>query len=162
MQRTEQIEFQKILDIANSIFKESAIAYEDYSKYDSELEEFDSKEDLIRHIENVKDNGDHSANYAIYYPAAKGYFFKEKIKLNPEKCDGATFRYRPNGWGLIHLQVDLRETTKPEVSITVNSEKRATAWEPTCPELKESNLWDWKYIEKQAGRLIRVLKKSSK
>ena len=159
MQRNEIIEFPKLEEIVSSIFEEPAIAYEDYSEYDSELEEFDSKETVLKKIESAKENGAFSVNFAIYYPAANGYFYKEKKALNPEKCNGATYRYVANGWGLIHLQIDLRDKEKPEVRVAVNTLKRATAWEPTYPEFKEASLWDWKFVEKQARRLIRVLKK---
>ena len=159
MQRTEIVDFPKIGEIVSSIFEEPAIAYEDYSEYDSELKEFDSKETVLKKIESAKENGAFSVNFSIYYPAANGYFHKEKKSLNPEKCNGATYRYAANGWGLIHLQIDLREKEKSEVRIAVNTLKRAVAWEPTYPELKAARLWDWKLVEKQARRLIKVLKK---
>jgi hypothetical protein len=159
MQRTEIVEFPRLEEIVGSIFEEPATAYEDYSEFDSELKEFDSKEAVLNKIESAKENGAFSVNFAIYYPAANGYFYKEKKSLNPEKCNGATYRYVANGWGLIHLQIDLRDKEKPEVRVAVNTLKRATAWEPTYPELKAANLWDWKLVEKQARRLINVLKK---
>lgn len=159
MQRTEEIEVSKIGDIVSAIFQEPAIAYEDYSAFDTELQIYDSESSLNSAIEEAVKNNDYSANFAIYYPEAKGYFFKERKTLNPEKCNGATFRFVSSGWGLFHLQIDLRNKPKVVVRVTVNSAKRAGAWSHTYPELKEPELWDWKYVEKQARRMIRVLKK---
>lgn len=158
MQRAEEIEVSKIGDIVNAIFLEPAVAYQDYSDFDSELRQYENEESLMSAISNAIDSNAHSANFSIYYPEAKGYFFAEKKSLNPVKCNGATFRYVASGWGLIQLQIDLKNKIKPEVRVSVNSQKRAGAWFQTCPEFREPSLWEWKFVEKQARRIIRVLK----
>ncbi|WP_144395071.1 hypothetical protein [Pleionea sediminis] len=158
MQRAEEIEVSKIGDIVSAIFSEPAVAYQDYSDFDSELKQYKTEEALLRGISSAIDGNAHSANFSIYYPEAKGYFFSERKSLNPAKCNGATFRYVASGWGLIQLQIDLKNKLKPAVSVSVNSQKRAEAWFQTYPEFKEPSLWEWKYVEKQARRIIRVLK----
>lgn len=159
MQRTEVIDLSKIDNIVNSIFKEHVVAYEDYSKFDSELEKYECEEALCEAIYKAVKGDSHSIHFALYYPEAKGHFFEEKKKLNPEKCNGAAYRYIANGWGLIHLQIDLRKKPHLEVRITVNTSKRAETWFPNYPELNEPSLWDWKFVEKQARRIITALKK---
>ena len=159
MQRSELVELSKIGSIVDSIFQEPAIAYEDYSDFDSELKKFDGKQPLLDRIGEAVASNARSVSFAIYYPEAKGYFFKERKYLNPEKCNGATYRFTASGWGLVHLQIDLKSKSVAEIRVTVNSAKRAEAWLSTCPEYKDPSLWDWKYVEKQARRIIRVLRK---
>jgi hypothetical protein len=161
MQRTEKIDISKIGNIVRSIFKEPAIAYEDYSKFDTELKKYVCEEALLDAINEAVKSESHSANFALYYPEAKGYFFEEKKAVNPVKCNGATYRYVASGWGLVHLQIDLRKKPFSEVRVAVNTAKRAETWFPTCPEFNEPSLWDWKYIEKQARRIIGTLKQSA-
>ena len=143
----------------SAIFSEHAVAYQDYSEFDSELKQYENEEALMSAIISAIEGNAHSANFSIYYPEAKGYFFAEKKSLNPAKCNGASFRYVASGWGLIQLQIDLKNKFKPEVRVSVNSRKRAEAWFQTYPEFKDPSLWDWKFLEKQARRIIRVLKK---
>ena len=161
MQRSEIIDISKLNDIVSSISLEPVVVYQDYSDFDSDLKKFEDVNGLIEHIEQMIANDAFSANFAIYYPEAKGYFYKEKKLVNPEKCNGATFRHVASGWGLIHLQIDFRKKPVTEFKIAANTFKRASAWETTYPELKEAELWDWKFVEKQTRRLIRVLKKSA-
>ncbi len=158
MQRAENIEISKIAEIVGSIFQEPAIVYEHYSEYESELKSYDGKESLLFAISEAVKNNAHSANFAIYYPESKGFFVKEKKSLNPEKCNGATYRYIASGWGLVHFQIDLRNKPIAGVRIAVNTSTRAEAWSPTYPELQQPSLWDWKFIEKQTRRIIKVLR----
>jgi len=159
VQRKEIIEFRRIKEIIASIFEEPAVAYQDYSDFDSELQKYDSNLQLLDAVNQAVSLDRHSANFAIYYPQAKGFIFEERKTLNPDKCDGATYRYVLNGWGLVMLQVDFRQMPTVEVNVSVNSEKRAVTWSHTHPEFKDPASWDWKYIEKQARRTIRVLRK---
>jgi len=158
MQRTENIDISKIGEIFDSIFQESVVVYESDSGFDSDLLCFDDIQSLKKHFDATANNGSFSSSYALYYPDTNGYFHSKKIILNPEKCDGATYRYSASGWGIIHLQISLREKPSIEVRVSVNSAKRAANWSSTYSELKDPNLWDWKYVEKQARRIIRVLK----
>ena len=160
MQKTEEIDFFKLTDIVHSIFQEPAIAYEDYSDFDTALLKFDDEQSLMKVIVDANKNEKLSANFAIYYPEAKGYVFEEKTSVNPDKCHGATYRHVSKGWGLIHLQIDFRKKPKINVRITVNTRKRAEAWFATYPEMRDPSLWDWKFVERQARRAIKVLRKS--
>lgn len=158
MQRTEKIELSKVEKIFDSIFKENVIVCENYSAFDSKLLQFDDLQSLKNHFNSKVELNVLSSDYALYYPNAKGYFYKEKINLNPESCDGAMHRYTASGWGVIHVHIDLRNKPIIEVRVAVNSAKRAENWSTTYSELKSPDLWDWKYVEKQTRRIIRVLK----
>jgi hypothetical protein len=100
------------------------------------------------------------AYLSIHYAIAGGSVRKKEIDLNPEKCKGAKVRYSVEGWGLIQFQLWNKENDFT-CDIGVNSEKRANAWEATCPELGSPSLWNWKEIKKQNRRLNRVLTSSA-
>ncbi len=159
MQRVEIIKTDKISLLAKSIFEGNPNVYEGYSKYDSDIVEINDSTEFEEYIETESSDGENYIHLAIHYPETKGFIEKQKINLIPEKCDGASHRYRINGWGLIHFQLDLKEPEAVECRFAVNSEKRANGWSSTYPELKSPSLWEWKLVEKNARRLIRVLRK---
>ena len=161
MQRSEVIPVEKVSSLLSCIFQEPAIAYQNYSDFDSNLHKYNSAEQLLEAINHAIDIKSHSANFVIYYPQSNGFIYEEKISLNPAKCNGSTFRYVLNGWGLIALQLDLRNLTSVNITVSVNSQKRAEAWWATCLDFKDPALWDWKFVERQARRTIRVLSKLS-
>lgn len=158
MQREERIKVSDIAAITKEIFNEPAVAFQDYSDFDSELKEFPTEEILFSAIKTAINSKSNQINFAIYYPEAEGYFFADKRDLNPEKCDGATYRYVASGWGLIHMQIYIESEAQFKVRVAVNTKKRAEAWASTYPEFKSPSLWDWVYIEKQTKRIIKVLK----
>jgi hypothetical protein len=62
------------------------------------------------------------------------------------------------GWGLIQLQIDYKAAPVIDCRFAVNTKKRAQAWAQTFPELGTPEQWEWKAVERQARRLIRVLR----
>lgn len=158
MQKTEVIEILKLTEIIDSVFFEPAIVYENDSEFNSNLKKYESKELLSQAIDQAVQANLPFINFSIYYPDAKGYVFEEKIKLNPEACNGATYRYAASGWGLVQLQIDLLDKPMVEVRVTVNTQKRADEWSSAYPKLKSPSLWDWKFVEKQTRRIIKTLK----
>src|SRR4030095_3135872 len=83
------------------------------------------------------------------------YVLNRRVSLDPQKCEGHSFRYSVGGWGVIHVQLRLGRTAEVSCSISVNSRKRANAWFATHPEFKDPKLWNWKAVEKHAARLSR-------
>ncbi len=159
MQREETVDEQGLNILLRAIYEGSPLVCEAYSKYDSDIVEFASSEALESYMESEISGGNTFIDFAIYYPSTNGFIEKKKIDLRPEKCNGAKKRFSIEGWGLIQLQMDLKCKPKIKCRIAVNSEKRANAWCETYPELKSPNLWDWKMVEKNTRRLIRVLRK---
>ncbi len=159
MQRSELIGQDKIELLVNAIFAGQSTVYESYSKYGSDTSIFYDTSSLNTYIETEKKKGERFIHLAIHYPETNGFVHKGKINLNPAKCTGANHKYQTNGWGLIHFQIDFKGSETSECRIAVNSEKRAVAWSDTYPDLRSPTLWDWKLVEKNARRLIRVLRK---
>ena len=159
MQRQETISLVKLKDILDAVFHGNSNVYQSSSKYDTELASFSSRDELDCYIENEKASGIKFISLAIHYPETLGYTHAKKFALKPEKCNGATMRFFQEGWGLIHLNISFISEDMVRCGFTVNSEKRANNWVSTIPELKSPDIWNWKAVEKNARRLIRVLRK---
>ena len=164
MQGSADVDEQELGGLVNSIFETGQpVVYESCSEYGEKIKSFLSVNELMTDISSLYTKGIKFLNYGIYYPESKGYIEEEKIKLNPENCNGHTFRYCINGWGIIRFQCDFIKSS-PNVSckISVNTKKRAENWFSTCPNFKIPSLWDWAIVEKHARRLIRNAKKIAK
>ena len=91
------------LEILDFIFEETDLeVYDLSSPYGQEIcqyrtvDEISSKFDL--------DDGDKFAvTFQLWAPRHKGNPLFRKIGLDPRHCNGHTFRYSTDGWGLIQL-----------------------------------------------------------
>ncbi len=93
-------------------------------------------------------------------PMNAGPVTVEHIALDPAKCNGATFRYSPNGWGLVQLHLEAERGDKMRASNSNhNSEKRALAWASTYPDMPGPSAWDWVHVVSFSNRLNRVIRK---
>ena len=159
MQTTDTISSEQLKEIADAIFGQGPVVVrEHYSDYECQTREFRTADALMKDMidEPIQDRVLFS--YAIYYPEAKGFVYEERIKLIPKKCHGHTFRFSQNGWGLIGFQCDFRHPPRVKCRIAVNSRARAMNWHETYAKIKKPDLWDWKIIEKKAGKLVRLLR----
>ena len=132
--------------------------YEAYSAFDSEILSFPGPQELAAYIQerSVRES---FLGFVLYFPDTRGLVENERIRLDPKKCDGHTFRYRISGWGVIQFQLDFGKPKGVECRFAVNSEARANRWFGTYPEMKSPALWEWKLVEKHTRRLVRELKK---
>lgn len=148
-----------LVTFIDAIFSKGKVTvYETYSNYDSELRIFKNTTDILDYIAELQSASGKSGLLSLHYADTKGVVELKKIKLNPEKVQGATFRYTVNGWGLINLHIKA-ENNSFICYLGVNSEKRADKWKTFYPEMKEPSLWDWKVVSSHHRRLQRVLKK---
>jgi len=164
MQRCEVIPFDSIGNIIEAIYDGNPTVFEAYSAFQRDIRYFPTKESLMDLIsEELATGNKHKFIYCfLHYPEVDGFIRKKRMQLNPKKCDGATFRYTSEGWGLIQFQLDVTDQTAVKCTLAVSSEKRANNWAALAPELKSPELWNWSVIEKNIGRLIRVLRKNAK
>lgn len=127
-----------------------------YSEFDEKLKQNLDLRYAVDEILNEK----HSTQLGIYLDSMKGYLKQRKINLNKNECNGHEYRYNLSGWGLIIMNITVKETYF-EIDCNVNSEKRAWKWFDTYPDLKSPNLWDWKIVSKTYNSVNRILKKYS-
>jgi len=160
MQGEETISTSELPRIAEAIFASGVPeVYEAYSAFGAEIVSFRNAHELLAYIQARTEKEKH-LGFAVYYPETQGCLKKEKIDLDPKKCNGHTFRYRVSGWGVIQFQLEYGKKT-PDIKcrFAVNSELRANKWFDTYPELQSPSLWRWELVEKHTRRLIRELKK---
>jgi len=132
--------------------------YEAYSAHDREPRAFTAAEQLDGFMLGQDAVSKASFDFAIWYPNCGGRIEKERIQLQPEKCEGHTFRYSIGGWGIFRLQGDFRRGPLIECRVSVNSYKRALVWEAHYPEWLGVEGWNWQMVEKHERRLLRKLR----
>ena len=73
----------------------------------------------------------------LYVLGAGPPFVPKRVALDPDECDGATFRDEAEGWGLVQLYLGAMagDGTRLEDSRTNhNTLKRAETWSDTLPD----------------------------
>jgi hypothetical protein len=139
-------------------------AFELSSDFEQPLKEFHSVSDVLSQFGRTYSTVEkwHTVHLQLYVLGACPPFAPRRIQLNPKACDGATFRYEANGWGLVQLYLATATAHGLNNSHTNhNSQKRAEVWAPTIPTMQEVSLWDFKKISAFSSRLNRQVKNLS-
>jgi len=137
--------------------------FESYSKFDQNLQEFASTEQLLSAYDIGQDP--HGNGYAVllqlWSPSVSSRVKIERIALIPEKCDRHTFRYNIEGWGLMQLYLGgEKDRLITNSHFGHNSLKRAQAWEPTgIDDLGPVSEWDWDLLMKISRKIQYHVKK---
>lgn len=149
---------EAIKAIAEAIFRERPLTViEAYSAPEQELRTFQSPEELFAYALARRDTPGGSIHVAVHYPDMAGRLARTHVSLDPLKCNGRTYRYRVDGWGLVWVYLQLRPASLDSF-VSANSEKRALAWAATLPELDPPSIWHWPAVARHLRRLRRVLK----
>lgn len=159
MQRQDLIQTRDIPEIVKAAFVGSPIVCEAYSGFDASTKVFECADDLLSHLSGQRAQGVGHHMFTLRYPAFGGDVQTRRIALRPEKCRGATWREQTAGWGLITLEFSDVTESETTCAVSVNSAKRALAWAGTYPELGDPMRWDWQAVEREARRIIRVLRR---
>lgn len=134
------------------------------SGFEQPLKEFRSTSEVLSQFDRTYTTGEkwHTVHLQLHILGASPPFAPRRIHLDPNACDGATFRYVAEGWGLVQLYLGAVTARGLNNSHTNhNSQKRAEAWAPTIPTMQEVGLWDFKKITSFSSRLNRQVKKLS-
>jgi len=152
-------DLQLVLDF---VFERSDCrVFEHYSLFDSSLAEFRSTDEIEARYPLGVCSGTAPSVLLQLLPESAGELVVERASLNPEKCNGATFRHIASGWGLIQLQLGGASPRGIVASHTNhNSEKRALAWEPTYADvLGPVSAWHWGSVESSSRRINAHIRK---
>lgn len=134
------------------------------SDFEQPLKEFRTASEVLSQFERSYNTGEkwHTVYLQLYVLGASPPFVPRHVQLDPKACDGATFRYAAEGWGLIQLYLGATSARGLNNSHTNhNSQKRADVWAPSIPDMQEVELWDFKKITSFSSRLNRQVKKLS-
>lgn len=128
------------------IYDASSIYGQEICNYKS-VEEISSKFDLV--------NGDKFAvTFQLWTPRHKGQPLFRKIELDPKRCNGHTFRYSTEGWGLIQLYFGGLKNNELNLShIGHFTEKAALKWEDANSFNRQVSSWDWTEIQLSSKKL---------
>ena len=146
-------DFDAVLDFVFSDL--SCRVFESYSDYDADLREFTRTSEIYDRLPLGKPSGTGPSVALQLWPieASQNVSFK-RIMLNPSKCDGHTFRYSINGWGLIQLYLGgLSPTGLVHSHTNHNSKARARKWQSNYIELGPIEAWNWDVVESESRKL---------
>lgn len=146
--------------ISEAIFaKADPQVLEAYSEFGQEPIRFKSSAQIVAYAAKQRGKPRGSVHLAVCYPDMGGRVNVKRIKLDPEKCDGFTYRFVCEGWGLIWVYLQLEGESASGSFVSANSEKRAEKWLPTYPDMEPPSVWCWTAVASHSRRLARVLKK---
>ena len=142
------------LAILEFIFKETDLkVYDHDSSYGQEISEYRNVEEILSKFDLEKGNK-FSVTFQLWAPRHAGRPIFRKIDLDPKRCNGYTFRYATNGWGLIQLYYSgIENNSLSQSTIAHFTEKGASANEKVSAFNDEVNNWNWKEIKSTSGKL---------
>jgi hypothetical protein len=151
-------------ELLSWLFSEATChVFESYSAFEQPLSRFESPQDVLQQFDRRYTNGEKwSVVYLQLYVIGAGpQFTPQRVKLDPKDCNGASFRYAAEGWGLVQLYLTSAKADGLENSHTNhNSRKRAEAWAPTYRDLADHpSAWDFDRITSFSSRLNRQIRK---
>jgi hypothetical protein len=138
--------------------------YESYSAHEQPLLRFGSANEVLRQFERRHANGKpwDAVHLQLYVPGTGPPFVARRIAVNPTACDGATFRYCAEGWGLVQLYLAApRDGRLNDSHTNHNSRVRAEAWAGTAQDEQGPEAWDFRRITSFSSRLNRQIRKSA-
>lgn len=148
--------------ILDFLFQEkNCLIYELYSDYEKPLKLFSNTNEIIEEFERTYPNNKKwNTIYLNIYAQGSGPKFKpRKIRLDPKKCQGATFRYSADGLGMIQLYLSVSEDGKLKNSHTNhNSFKRIEKWREFNFTSIFSKKWNFEIINKFSNKLVRKIR----
>ncbi|MBJ2175555.1 hypothetical protein JBL43_14985 [Aureibaculum sp. A20] len=147
-------EIEDKIDVLNYIINELELKiFDSYSKYDESIIEYKSVEEIINH-NDLKNGTEYATSFRLWHPIFSPKVLVEKINLNPEKCNGHTFRYAARGWGMINLHFGgLKKNRLHRSSIGHFNEKGALRIETSNHINGKVTDWNWKDISKISRKL---------
>lgn len=142
------------LTILDFIFNETDLQVFDlFSPYGQNISQYKSSKEVTAKFDLV--NGDKFAvTFQLWTPRHKGKPVFKKVDLDPKRCNGHTFRYSTDGWGMIQLYFGGVKNNLLSLShIGHFSEKDAAKWEGTNKFNGNIKDWDWKEVQATSKKL---------
>jgi hypothetical protein len=135
MQRGDRVPETKVASLLAAVFTNAIGVYESYSALETPTRRFRTVPDLFEHITASRATGTNYFDIVVHYEGAGGTATTRRFDVVPEKCAGARWREKTEGWGLVSFQLAYADDGFVKGRIAANSEKRAhRAWEGTSPD----------------------------
>ena len=141
------------LEILDFIFKDTDLhVYDLGSPYGQEICEYKTIIEISSKFDLEID--EFGTTFQLWTPRHKGKPIFRKVDLDPKRCNGHTFRYSTEGWGLIQLYFGgLKNNELKHSHIRHFNEKGALKWEETNNVNGLVRSWDWKEIQATSKKL---------
>lgn len=135
------------------------------SAFDTPLETFHSASAVLAAFDRVSANGlpVYALQLQLYVTGASPPFRARRIDLDQDRCNGATFRYAADGWGLVQLHL-ARPAAHGLKNCHTNhfTQVAAEKLAPARPDMGTPEVWDFKKITAFSSRLNRKINDLSK
>ena len=156
---------QDQLPLLDWLFAEGTCrVFENYSDFEKPLREFHSAHEVLAQFGRLHRNGAvwKAVHLQLYVNGACPPFVPRRFKLNPEACDGATFRYSASGLGFVQFYLEAPSEDGLR-SCHTNHFSAAGAEQRGFPDpgMGPAENWDFKKITAFSARLNRQIKKMS-
>jgi hypothetical protein len=103
---------------------------------------------------DLSKGGKFAVTFQLWTPRHKGGPIFRKIDLDPKHCNGHTFRYSTDGWGMIQLYFGgLKDDILSLSHIGHFNQKSAAKWEEINAFNGSVNNWDWKEVQATSRKL---------
>jgi hypothetical protein len=142
------------LQILEFIFNETDLrVYDSASAYGKEISEYKNAAEIASAFD-LLNGGKFSQTFQLWTPRHAGKPVFRKIDLDPKHCNGHTFRYATDGWGLIQLYFGgIQANELHESHIGHFNEKGALKNERANSFNGPVADWHWSEIQKTSTRL---------
>ena len=151
------------IEVLNFIFAETDLRIFDLSSpYGQKISEYKSPDEISSKLD-LKARDKTAISFQMWSPGFKAEPIFERVDLNPRYCDGHTFRYTTQGWGLIQLSFGGTQAVEyvnisPYKYLALShighfNQKGALRWEDINLINGKVNKWDWAEIEKTSRKL---------
>lgn len=142
-------------DILDFIFEETTLQVFDLrSPWGQDVCEYKSTSEIVSRFGINDDGYEAELHFKLWSSELGGNVLFRKVDLNPKYCDGHTFRYATEGWGLIQLYLGgIKNNTLNKSHIGHFNEKGALKWEAEGDVRGKVNAWDWKAISRMSRKL---------
>lgn len=145
---------QDKLNILDYIFNETDLkAFDLSSAAGEEIRSYKTTQEIVTKFD-LENGKQFAVTFNLWSPEFMGEIIFQKRELNPKRCNGHTFKFTTEGWGLIQLYFGGRTDKRLyKSSIGHNSEKRALGHQPSIQRIPGPDQWDWKTIEQTSRKL---------
>ena len=151
-------------ELLDGLFAEgSCEVYELASDFGQPLQRFRSTAEVLAQFDRRHPGGRQwrEVYLQLYVLGAGPPFVPRRVALDPKACDGATFRYDAEGWGLVQLYLSTtagRDKRLENSHTNHNTLKRAEAWAGTVTDQGAVEDWDFARITAFSSRLNRQIR----
>ncbi|WP_147277164.1 hypothetical protein [Runella aurantiaca] len=142
-----------ILEILDFLFNETDLqVYDLGSPFGKEICEYKTFKEISSKFDFGIDQ--FGTTFQLWTPRHGGKPVFRRIVLDPKRCDGHTFRYATEGWGLIQLYFGgLKNEILKRSHIGHFNESRALKNESSTTVYGKVSDWDWQEIQRTSRKL---------